>query len=229
VQNFASRQDGGGPRSFTRPEQGLAKLNETKAVIDVHSSVLILFEGLTTINMTLNGQHITVYTIATVVIPPFPQAVVAVRPNHKAQKGDYIIKGGSKAPCAALMVARAIVDAKRAKLPCRVLNPTEKPIKLRSGTAIGILAPVTVHSTAAAVKTQNKQCATMTQMMKALADKKISLEGVAVTGADVEKLVALLYENLDLFATSLADMPGTDIMMHRIDTGNSPPIRKRSY
>jgi len=69
----------------------------------------------------------------------------------------------------------------------------------------------------------------MTQMMKALADKKISLEGVSVTGADFENLVALLYENLDLFATSLADMPGTDLMMHRIDTGSSPPIRKRSY
>jgi len=112
---------------------GMDLLNETKAVIDVHSSVLILFEGLTTINMTLNGLHITVSTIATVVIQPFSEAVVAVRPDHKAQKGDYIIEG---APCAALMVARAIVDAKRAKLPCRVLNPTEKPIKLRSGTAI---------------------------------------------------------------------------------------------
>jgi len=50
---------------------GMDLLNETKAVIDVHSSVLILFEGLTTINMTLNGQHITVSTIAAVIIPPF--------------------------------------------------------------------------------------------------------------------------------------------------------------
>jgi len=82
-------------------------------------------------------------------------------------------RGGAKAPSAALMIARAIVDAKREKLPCRVLNPTEKPIKLRSGTTKGIIAPVTVHSTVTAVKTQNKQRGTMTQMMKILADKKI--------------------------------------------------------
>jgi len=77
---------------------GMDLLNETKAVIDVHSSVLILFEGLTTINMTSNGQNITVSTIATVVIPPFSEAVVAVRPDHKAQKGDYIIEGDLRPP-----------------------------------------------------------------------------------------------------------------------------------
>jgi len=62
-------------------------LNKTKVVIDVHSSMLIFFEGLTTINMTLTGQHITVSTIATVEITPFSEAVVAVRPDRKAQKG----------------------------------------------------------------------------------------------------------------------------------------------
>jgi len=62
-------------------------LNETKAVIDVHSSVLLLFEGLTAINMTQTGQHVTVSTIAAVTIPPFSEAVVAVRPDRRAQKG----------------------------------------------------------------------------------------------------------------------------------------------
>jgi len=208
---------------------GMDLLNETKAVIDIHSSLLTLFEGLTAINMTLTGQHITVSSIATVEIPPFSEAVVAVRPDRKAQKRDYIIEGCAKAPCTALMVARAIADGKRDKLSCRVLNPTEKPIKLKSGTTIGILARVAVHSMVATMKTQHKQRATITQMLKALANKKMSLEGVAVTGVDFDNLVTLLYENLDLFATSLADMCGTNLMMHKIDTGNSTPIRKQSY
>jgi hypothetical protein len=34
---------------------------------------------------------------------------------------------------------------------------------------------------------------------------------------------------MDIMATSIAELPGTDIMRHRIETGDSPPIRKRAY
>jgi len=71
-------------------------LNETKAVINVHSSVLLLFEGLTVISMTLTGQHVTESTISAVTILPFSEAVVADRPDRRAQKGDYIIEGDVK-------------------------------------------------------------------------------------------------------------------------------------
>jgi hypothetical protein len=30
-------------------------------------------------------------------------------------------------------------------------------------------------------------------------------------------------------ATSLMDLPGTDILLHRIDTETHPPVRKRAY
>jgi len=126
------------------------------------------------------------------------------------------------------MVVRAIVDTRSNRLPCRVLNPTEKPIKLKSGVAVGILAPVTVHPTSQ-IKQQSKRKATMIQMLKALADKKVSLEGVTITGTDFEQLVTLLYENLHSFPTLLMDLPGTDFMLHKIDMGDCPLIRKRSY
>src|SRR5208282_6837483 len=32
-----------------------------------------------------------------------------------------------------------------------------------------------------------------------------------------------------LEATSLKDFPGTDVMLHRIDTGDLPPIKTRGY
>ena len=66
-------------------------------------------------------------------------------------------------------------------------------------------------------------------MKRALDAKKISFEGTAMQGKDLEALIKLLYNNIDLFATSLSEMPGTDVMLHRIDTGDSPPIRKRAY
>ena len=48
-------------------------------------------------------------------------------------------------------------------------------------------------------------------------------------GEDLDKLITLLYENIDLFATSLAELPGCDLLKHRIETGDSPPVRQRSY
>jgi len=47
-------------------------------------------------------------------------------------------------------------------------------------------------------------------------------------------LIDLIHRNLDLFATSLKDLVGTDIMYHyiyyhTIDTGTAEPVRKRPY
>ena len=66
-------------------------------------------------------------------------------------------------------------------------------------------------------------------MRAAIEAKQISLADTSVTGRDLDNLIALIYNNLDLVATSLNDLPGTDILLHRIETGDSPPIRTRGY
>lgn len=57
----------------------------------------------------------------------------------------------------------------------------------------------------------------------------MSLTDTALQGPDLEQLFCLLYDNMDLMATSVAELPGTDIIRHRIKTGDSPPIHKRAY
>ena len=66
-------------------------------------------------------------------------------------------------------------------------------------------------------------------MLAALKSKAISLDDTALKGEDFNALVKLLYANLDMFAVELTDMPGSNVLLHRIDTGDSPPVRKRSY
>ena len=44
-----------------------------------------------------------------------------------------------------------------------------------------------------------------------------------MTRSDFHALVELLYDNLDLFATSLKELTGCTVLKHRIETGNSPP------
>jgi hypothetical protein len=66
-------------------------------------------------------------------------------------------------------------------------------------------------------------------MRAALEAKGISFKDTALEGADLEGLICLLFRNMDVMATSLAGLPGTDIMRHRIDTGDSPPVRTWAY
>ena len=46
---------------------------------------------------------------------------------------------------------------------------------------------------------------------------------------DYTKLSTLLTKNRDIFAKSLYDLPGTDVMQHKIDTGDRVPPRERLY
>lgn len=207
---------------------GMDFMNDTEALLDIKHSTLHLFGGLTSVPMTVTGNHAVVATIANVTIPPFSEAVIAVRPNRRVGSGNFIIEGQAKSPCASLMVARSLVDTANSKLPCRVLNPTDKPIMLKRKAPVGVLAPVNAI-TQSNINKPVQQTVSLVEMKRALDAKKISFEGTAMQGKDLEALIKLLYNNIDLFATSLSEMPGTDVMLHRIDTGNSPPIRKRAY
>lgn len=42
-------------------------------------------------------------------------------------------------------------------------------------------------------------------------------------------MINLLHANIDLFATTLADLPGCDLIKHRIETGDNPPVQQRSF
>ena len=66
-------------------------------------------------------------------------------------------------------------------------------------------------------------------MRRALEEKGVTFQGTAVTGPDLDRLIKILYRNTDVMATCLAELPGTDILQYRIDTGDAEPIRRRSY
>ena len=63
----------------------------------------------------------------------------------------------------------------------------------------------------------------------ALAQKGIKISGENLTEAQRLKLERLLFDNLDIFATSLSELPGTDLVKHHIDVGDSKPIQLRAY
>ena len=209
---------------------GCDLLEQTRAIIDKKSNLLTLFDGLTSVKMTQTGHHEIVKTISTVIIPAQSEAIVPVTCANKPTKGNYIIEGYTGSSCKTLMVGRILINPKNIIYPCRVMNVTEKEIKLRPKTPLGILSAVTVENSNKIQQFNEKEAKiTYEQKLTALNMEGISLSDSVMTGNDLTSLVELLYRNIDLFATNLDEMTGCKVLKHRIETGSNPPVRLRSY
>ena len=209
---------------------GMDFLRESRAVIDIRSNSLIIFDSVTSVPMTHTSEDKIVQNVSTVTIPPFSEAIIKTSTCAKNLKGSYIIEQSPYAKCNALLIARAVVDTKQKTFPCRMLNPTDRPITLKPRTPVGALVPVTIEN-AVTMKAPPQENPTLSVNEKRLALEKmgITFEGTALVGEDLNKLICTLYRNRDVMATSIKDLPGCDILMHRIETGDAPPIRKRTY
>jgi hypothetical protein len=209
---------------------GMDFLQDTQAVIDITANTLTLYGGMLTLPMTKVGNDITVFTTSSVTIPPNSETLIPVSTSSKPRQSLCVLEQSSQLPCRSLLVARALVDTAQHRLPCRLMNPTDRTITLRTRTPIGVLSPVaSVQAVESLPPPDLKTLPTLAEMKSEIESKGIMLADTAVKGQDFDRLVTLLYANKDLMATSLLDLPGTDIMLHRIDTGDSPPIRTRQF
>ena len=64
--------------------------------------------------------------------------------------------------------------------------------------------------------------------LESISQKGIKLEQNSLKDDEYRQLVGLIYQNVDLFATGMKDLVGTDIVKHEIDTGDARPIRKKN-
>ena len=212
---------------------GMAFLKSTEAVIDTKAGTLSLFNGLTSLPMSTAGEKLIVKTVNACEIPAFSEAIISVNCSQEISQAEYIIENDIvRSPCKKLLVARSLVNVSQENLPCRVMNVTEKPIKLKAGMPVGVLSAVEIMK--AESVDENKTVSSqkeisMEEKITALTANSISLKNSVLKSTDFEELVNLLYRNIDLFANSLQEIPGCDLIKHRIDTSGSPPIAKRSY
>jgi hypothetical protein len=93
--------------------------------------------------MTTTGEHEIALAAIAAVIPPCSEVVLPARAKNNLTSGDYMLEDEMNAPCCRLMIARALVDPSKGTFACRLLNPTDTPIKLREDTPLGALVPVT--------------------------------------------------------------------------------------
>ena len=190
--------------------------------------------------MTIGGEKISlmgtkkdaepvcrrVVAAVTTTLPPNSEAVVPVKlaEQEKILKPGWGLLHSSDAyPKSGLLVGRTLVDLNHEVLPVRVMNMTTGTQKIKKGSdlakcelvydVVGEHAPPPVDS---------NQLRELPDHVKDLFER--SARNLSI--AQQEDLRLLLLENADLFSKSSDDLGHTDMVRHKIDTGDSMPIRQ---
>ena len=124
-----------------------------------------------------------------------------------------------------LLLARYVAHPKDNTVPICLVNPSPTTVTLYKNTSVGtfselegdILDPVECNHLAPAV-TRNK--------MKPKVFSKFDLDSLDLTSGQRTKVSMLLDEYADMFSSGPADLGRTGMVKHRIDTGDSPPIKQ---
>ena len=217
---------------------GMQFLKETKANIDLESQVLTLYGDLVGANLLDNNQTL-VRTTDAFLIPPKSECLVPVIVPPEFGPGLAIIEPSVKLHKLQLALARTIVSPLNNRTVCKIMNPTNVARFLRRRTPLGIIQNLSIDSVTVIndsdlnlknlSEVEIKETPTHAEKCRTLTEKGINLQQNSLTTDEFCKLVDLIYQNRDLFATSMKDLKGTDVVKMHIDTGNAKPIRKRPY
>ena len=119
-------------------------------------------------------------------------------------------------------VAHAVVKAEERCVPIRILNALDKSIELCKGRKIAEFSPLISSSS----KQKGACCgAISSQTTEAFIENKVAAQiNPSLNAKDRETLSDVLSAYQDVFEESLGH---TNVVTHKINTGDSPPIRHR--
>ena len=169
------------------------------------------------------------------VIPPVSEKVNKVEIGDHYKWQTSIIEPVADLSNKRLAMARCIVSPKSNVVMCKLLNPALESVYLRRWAKIGTIEPIDLNVGQTAVcslesKTDvNKRDAKTERPLLQSSEEVINELGIKIdkgslTEGDYFELVNFLAKNRDIFARSLADLSGTDLMLHKIDTADLPPF-----
>ncbi len=119
-----------------------------------------------------------------------------------------------------IQVSRTVLPDEDEDVPVRVLNVTQQPVSLKSGTVIANLESVDIcDDSNASTVVQDVKGEPLLEEMVSRVDSSVCLE-------DRQKLMDLLTEFSPVFSRGENDLGRTDIVTHVIDTGDSRPVRQ---
>jgi len=213
-------------------------LRQTKANIDVESQILTLYDDLVGTNL-LSDSDTILRTSEAVLIPARSEALIPVNIPCQFGSGLAIIEPSVNLHRLQLALAKSIVTPSHNRTVCKVMNPTNVARFLKRRTPLGViqklfLDSVTVIGDDILSPSVKKDCEMdssipLVKQLELITEKGITLQQGSLTPDEFQKLVNLIFLNLDLFVTSMHDLVGTDVEKMHIDTGDARPVRRRAY
>ena len=117
-----------------------------------------------------------------------------------------------------LYTSRTLVPERPTEVPVRLINVTNEAIHLKAGSVVSELRPVQEVS--------EKEGSGDAELERVI-EEMVSRVDAEVPMATKTELISLMREYGTVFSKNEQDMGLTDIVMHRIDTGDANPTRQQ--
>jgi hypothetical protein len=106
-----------------------------------------------------------------------------------------------------------------------------KPLKFRAGTPIGMLSSVRVCKPfKPEPRPDQGKLPPIAEMKTALEQNGITFQGTVMEGSDLDQMITLLYRNIDLYATCMKYLVGSDLIEYNMEIDpNQQPIRQKHF
>ena len=180
---------------------------------------------------------IFVLTSEPVLIPPQSEVFINATVDRPYRRQTSTVEPVHNLGAKKLALAHSVVNVNAKNgVPVKLLNPTGESIYLGRKTKIGIISPlkeglITNNQTSTDLNAAHPETKMKPAGNEILSDKKIvDTLGVTISEDDTTaderlKLINLIAKNADVFARSLDQITQTDLVTHKIDTGDHPPTR----
>jgi len=121
-----------------------------------------------------------------------------------------------------VLVARTLLPNRACKVPVQLFNVTDRPVTVRGATVLGNLERL--HAFSAQSNTPLRQEAPA-DAEKRIVDEVMAKVDPSVPDEFKTKLRQLLMRYSSVFSKDELDLGFTDLVTHRIDTGDARPVR----
>ncbi|XP_041484593.1 uncharacterized protein LOC121431153 [Lytechinus variegatus] len=156
-----------------------------------------------------------------------PGQEVLVRGRVKETQGVGIIEPSDSCEVGqkGILVARVLADVNQNLVPLRLFNPGKEDAVIKEGTMAGYFTPVNENE----IDNMPSKCTVGTGggIVPDHLQDLFERSKLDVDESHHEMIANLLIKNQDVFAKSDTDIGRTNLVKHKINTGDTQPIRQR--
>jgi len=214
---------------------GMNILTELQANIDLSAGRVSFHDNLVTLPITKwHHSTVTLSCVKSTTLPPYSETLIPVQYKEAFSAKIALIEPTPNLNRRQILGARMAVTPTNKRTFCRLLNPGSTPKRIRKNEPIAFMSPILIpgHTPSRAGQQTIDTIGppkSLADMERTLSQLDIKLEKTQLTSQQYTDLCTLVFQNRDLFATQMSQLPGTSLVAHHIDTGDARPIRSRPY